>query len=94
MIDWIHDPLLQNMDPAKKLLFEQAAKQIEGKKGNAMASVMMALITSANRKGISFNSEEIALILKLMKEGKTKSEQQQIDNMVHMVTTMMKKHNR
>ncbi len=94
MIDWINDPALQHMDPVKRMLFEQASKQIEGKNGNAMASVMMSLITSAKRKGITFSSDEITLILNMMKEGKTIQEKQQIDNMVKMVTTMMQKYNR
>ena len=94
MIDWLNDPALQQMDPLKRMLFEQAAKQIEGKNGNAMVSVMMSLITSARRKGISFSPEEISLILNMMKQGKSSQEQQQIDNMVKMVTSMMQKYNR
>lgn len=93
MIDWLNDPALKNMDPVKRMLFEQAAKQVEGKSGNAMASVMMSLITSARRKGISFSPEEISLILNMMKQGKSPQEKQQIDNMVTMVTNMMKKYN-
>ena len=92
MMDWLNDPALQQMDPVKKLLFEQAAKQVEGKSGNAMATTMMSLISTANRKGITFSQEEINLILRIMKQGKPAKEQAQIDQMVRMVTTMMQKH--
>lgn len=89
MIDWLNDPALQNMDPVKKELFRTAAKQTSGKSGNSMASTLMSIITTANRKGIRFTSEEISLILKIMKQGKSPQEQLQIDRTVQMVTSMM-----
>ena len=92
MMDWINDPLLQNMDPIKKELFMNAASQVAGKSGNAMAPVLMSLITSANRRGIRFTSEEITAILQVLKQGKTPQEQQQIDNTVKMVRSMMNKY--
>lgn len=94
MIDWINDPALQNMEPAKLELFKMAAAQVAGKPGNAMAPIMMSLITNANKKGIQFTSDEISLILKLMKQGKTPAEQQNIDKTVQLVQTMMKNNSR
>ena len=55
-----------------------------------MAPVMMSLITTANKKGIQFTSDEISLILKLLKQGKSPAEQQNIDKTVQLVMTMMK----
>ena len=90
LLDWINDPALKNMDPAKLELFKFAASQVEGKSGNAMAPIMMSLITNAHKKGIQFTPDEIALILNLLKQGKSPSEQQNIDRTVQMVTTMTK----
>lgn len=94
MIDWVNDPALKNMDPAKLELFKMAATQVAGKSGNAMAPIMMSLITNANKKGIRFTAEEISLILQLMKQGKTPAEQQNIDKTVQMVQMMMKNQNK
>lgn len=91
MMDWLNNPDFQNMDPLKKELFRQAASKVSGKQGNSMASVLMTLIISANKQGIQFTSEEISLILEAMKQGKTKQEKQQIDQMVNMVSQMSKK---
>ena len=91
MIDWMNDPLLQNMDPIKIELIKTAAAQTAGKSGNSLAPVLMTLITSANRKGIRFSSEEITLILSIMKQGKSAQEQQQIDKTVQMVSSMLAK---
>ena len=51
---------------------------------------MMALIISANKKGIQFTPQEMSLILDILKEGRSREEQNQIDQMVQMVRTHMK----
>lgn len=91
MNQWMNHPAMKNIDPVKLELIKNAATQTEGKSGNSLAPVMMALITSANKKGIKFDSNEVSLILEVLKEGKSKEEQMQIDNMVKMVTQRMKK---
>ena len=91
MIDWLNHPALKNMDPVKVELIKTAAAQTSGKSGKALASVLMALITNANKKGIRFSPDEISLILELMKEGKSPQEQEQIDRTIQMVTSVLKK---
>ena len=88
-MDWLNHPMLQKMDPVKLELIKTAASKVSGKSGNSMAPVLMSLITSANQKGIRFSSEEVSLILSILKQGKSPQEQQQIDNTVHMVSGMM-----
>lgn len=90
MNEWMDHPAMKNLDPVKMELFKAAAAQTKGKSGNSMATVMMALITSARKNGICFSSEEMTLILDVLKDGKPKEEQEQIDNMVNMVTNIMK----
>jgi len=90
MLDWLNNPALKNMDPAKIELFKLAASQVEGKSDKAMAPVMMSLIMNANKKGIKFTPDEISLILQVLKQGKSPAEQQSIDQTVQMVQTMMK----
>lgn len=90
MLDWINNPALKNMAPAKLELFKLAASQVEGKSGNAMAPIMMSLIMNANKKGIQFTPDEISLILQVLKQGKSPAEQQKIDKTVQMVQTMMR----
>lgn len=92
MIDWINDPMLQNMDPLKIELIKTAAAQVDGKSGKALPPILMSLIMSANRKGIRFSSEEMTLILSILKQGKSEQEQKQIDKTVEMVSSMMTKY--
>lgn len=87
---WMDHPAMKGMDPVKLELIRLAAKQTAGKSGRSLAPVMMALITSANKKGIQFTPQEMSLILDILKEGRSREEQNQIDQMVQMVRTHMK----
>ena len=55
-----------------------------------MATVMMALITSARKHNINFSPEEMSLILEILKDGKSPDEKKQLDNMVSMVINVIK----
>ena len=59
--------------------------------GYVWGPVMMALITSANKKGIRFEPEEISLIMEILKDGKSREEQEQIDRMMQMVNSYLRR---
>ncbi|GBU06454.1 hypothetical protein [Faecalimonas umbilicata] len=90
MNNWMEHPMLQKMDPAKLELIRTAATKTNGKSGNDLAPILLALITNANKKGIRFSPDEISLILELLKEGKSKEEQMQIDKTVRMASSLLK----
>ena len=69
-----------------------AAARTAGKTGKDLAPVMLALITSANKQGIRFTADEVSLILEILKEGKSKEEQEQIDRTVRMTSSIFQKH--
>lgn len=94
MNEWLNNPMLKNIDPVKLELIQKAASQVSGKSGKELAPVMMALITSANRQKIQFSQEEISLILEILKEGKTKEEQAQIDQTIQMVNSLIRKNSK
>jgi hypothetical protein len=79
------------MDPVKLELIRSAASKTKGKSGKALAPVMMALITSANKKGIRFTPDEMTMIISILKEGKSEEEQARIDQMLKMMHGMLKK---
>ena len=81
MNEWLNHPALKNMDPVK----------LELKNGKSLAPVMMSLISSAHKKGITFSPEEMSFVLEILKDGKSKEEQAQIDRMVRMVSGYAKR---
>lgn len=90
MNEWMNNPAMKNMDPAKLELIKMAAEQTKGKTGRALAPVMMSLISGAGKKGIRFTPDEMTLVLDILKEGKSDAEKTQIDTMVRMVRGHMK----
>ena len=88
MNEWMEHPDLANLDPLKQELIRTAALKAGGKNGKALVPVMMSLIAGANKRGIRFTPDEISLILSVIKEGKSKEEQAQIDQMVQMIRTI------
>lgn len=91
MNEWINNPLLENMNPAKLELIRRAAAQTSGKSGKELAPIMMALITSAMKNNIHFSPDEVNLILELLKDGKSTQEKEQIDHTKSYVENMMKR---
>ncbi|WP_270643681.1 hypothetical protein [Merdimonas faecis] len=91
MNEWMDHPMLKNMDPVKLELIRSAASKTKGKSGKALAPVMMALITSANKKGIRFTPDEMTMIISILKEGKSEEEQARIDQMLKTMHGMLKK---
>ena len=87
----MNHPAMKNLDDAKLELIKTAALQTQGKSGKSLAPVMMSLITGANKKGIRFTNEEVALILDILKEGKSPEEKMQIDHMINVIGSYLKK---
>lgn len=83
---------MKNIDPAKLELIKMAAQKTSGKSGRDLAPVMLALITSANKQGIRFSPDEVSLILEILKDGKSKEEQAQIDRTMRMTSSLFHKH--
>lgn len=92
MNEWMNNPALKGIDPAKLELIRIAAARTRGKTGRDLAPVMLALITSANKQGIRFSPEEVSLILDILKEGKSKEEQEQIERTIRMTSSIFQKH--
>ena len=92
MDEWMNNPALKGIDPAKLELIRMAAARTRGKTGRDLAPVMLALITNDSRQGIRFSPDEVTLILNILKEGKTKEEQEQIDKTIRMTSSIFQKH--
>ena len=83
---------MKNIDPEKLELIRMAAERTSGKSGRDLAPVMLALITGANRRGIRFSPDEVTLIMEILKEGKSREEQEQIERTMQMTSSILRKH--
>ncbi len=91
MEEWMGHPALKNLDPVKMEAIRMVAEETRGKSSRELAPIMMALITSANKRGIRFTRQETNLIIEIMKEGKTQQEKDQLDQMFSMAVKFMPK---
>lgn len=91
MNEWMNHPAMKQLDSTKLELIKAAADQTQGKSGKSLAPVMMNLITGANKKGIRFTNEEVSLILDILKDGKSVEEKMQIDHMINVISSYLKK---
>ena len=94
MNEWMNNPAMKNIDPVKLELIRMAAEKTSDKSGRDLALIMLALITSANKKGIRFSPDEMSLILEILKEGKSKEEQAQIERTLEMTKSMLGRYNK
>ena len=92
MEEWMNNPAIKNLDPAKLELIKMAAARTKGKSGRELAPIMLALISGANKQGIRLSPDEVTLILEILKQGKSKEEQEQIDRTVKMTSSLFKNH--
>ena len=83
--EWINNPDLKNLDPIILQMISTDAETEGNKTGKDLAPVMMALISSAGKKGIRFTPDEFSLILEILKDGKSDQAKQNIDQMVQMI---------
>lgn len=90
--EWMNNPAMKQIDPAKLELIRMAAERTAGKSGRDLVPVMLALISGAERQGIRFTPDEMSLILEILKEGKTADEKAQIDRTAKMAGSIFRKH--
>ena len=90
--EWMNNPAMKQIDPAKLELIRMAAERTAGRSGRDLVPVMLALINGADRQGIRFTPDERTLILEILKEGKSEEEQAQIDRTAKMAGSIFRKH--
>ena len=87
---WINNPTLKGIDPKKLMMLLQISGQGIGKTANELLPFILASSSGMKKKGISFSSGEIQLILDAMKQGKSKEEIDKMERMVQMLKMMNK----
>lgn len=82
MSDWKEDKRLKDISPEKLQLLEQLASGIHGKTPNEAMPLLMAALSAAKAKGLSFSSEEMNLIIDLLKNSASKAEAERIEHLL------------
>lgn len=88
---WKNHPALAGMDPKKIFLLTKISEKIEGKSEQEILPVLMAAMTSARKQNISFSPQEFDLLFSILKEGKSSSEIQQMNQTMEFAKNILSK---
>ena len=83
--EWMNDPTLAGIDPAKMALLNSLVQQGSKKNQNEMLAFLMSAAANSKRNGLQFSPGEMDMIVKALKKGKSPQETAKMDRMLSMM---------
>ena len=83
--EWMNDPTLAGIDPAKMALLNSLVQQGSKKNQNEMLAFLMSAAANSKRNGLQFSPGEMDMIAKALKKGKSPQETAKMDRMLSMM---------
>lgn len=83
--EWMNDPTLAGIDPAKMTLLNSLVQQGSKKNQNEMLAFLMSAAANSKRNGLQFSPGEMDMIAKALKKGKSPQETAKMDRMLSMM---------
>ena len=83
--EWMNDPTLAGIDPAKMALLNSLVQQGSKKNQNEMLAFLMSAAANSKRNGLQFSPGEMHMIAKALKKGKSPQETAKMDRMLSMM---------
>ena len=83
--EWMNDPTLAGIDPAKMALLNSLVQQGSKKKQNERLAFLMSAAANSKRNGLQFSPGEMDMIAKVLKKGKSPQETAKMDRMLSMM---------
>ena len=91
MQDWMKDPSLSGINPAKLAMLQSFASQGANKPQNDILPLLMTAAASSKKKGLQFTQNEIDMIINVMKAGKSPQDIAKIDKMAALMKMMQQR---
>ena len=85
---WANNPKLKNIDPNKLQMIMALADQGGNKKQSEMMPFLLAAASKSKSQGLTFTSDEIEVIIDVLKSGKSKEEIKKIEKMRSIMKMM------
>lgn len=90
MDNWMNDPKLKNLDPAKLALLSSLASEGSNKKQSEMLPFLLSAMQSANNNGINFEGEEKNLLLEVLMQQLPPEDKVKAETIIKMTSTFKK----
>lgn len=81
MSNWRENPVFQQMDPRKKAILEQLARNGQGKSAKQAAPLLMAAMSELKKQNLTFTPEESSLLITSLSADLSPAEQQKVEKM-------------
>ena len=88
--DWMNNPNLAGIDPAKLAMLQSLASQGSPKSQKELLPFLMAAASSSQKNGTQFSRDEMDVIVEVLKSGKSREEAAKIDQMMQIMKMMKK----
>ena len=88
--DWMNNPNLAGIDPAKLAMLQSLASQGSQKSPKELLPFLMAAASSSQKNGTQFSRDEMDVIVEVLKSGKSREEAAKIDQMMQIMKMMKK----
>ena len=88
--DWMNNPNLAGIDPAKLAMLQSLASQGSQKSQKELLPFLMAAASSSQKNGTQFSRDEMDVIGEVLKSGKSREEAAKIDQMMQIMKMMKK----
>lgn len=89
--EWINNPSLSGIDPAKMALLQTFLAQGKGKAPNDMMNFLMSAANISQKKGLQFTPDEMDSIIDVLKVGKSQQEIARMNKMLSLIKMMRMK---
>ena len=83
--DWMNNPNLAGIDPAKLAMLQSLASQGSQKSQKELLPFLMAAASSSQKNGTQFSRDEMDVIVEVLKSGKSREEAAKIDQMMQIM---------
>ena len=83
--DWKDNPKLAGLDKSKLDMLQNLADQGSQKSASDMLPFLLSAANQGQNNGLRFSSDEISLILEVLKMGKSPEEAAKLDRIVNMM---------
>ena len=88
--DWMNNPNLAGIDPAKLAMLQSLASQGSQKSQKELLPFLMAAASSSQKNGTQFSRDEMDVSVEVLKSGKSREEAAKIDQMMQIMKMMKK----
>jgi hypothetical protein len=82
--DWLHDPRISQISPAKRALLESLIEKSRGKKQKDLLPFLTAAMAEAKKQNVTLTSGEASLLIEVFMENLTPEEKEKAKQVLNL----------